>query len=256
MLDFMSFANGGGRSVRVAPSASSNPLTPYRQSASNTDKRTMGGKTSANAIPSPAIGQKRPISALDSNEEVIGKIGREPPFSAPKVVVLQESRRNRRAAESLRIISVEGDSKKDAAGIKRPSELPQSKQDPVPTRPANEETRAANAPASVTANAVTLEAAHQQKINLYESVLNIVKPIIGLKTGEMDDDIRERELRALKPLVDVLTAERVRLNRITKDKINERSREGAERKLEKHIAGVAAQKRALERLGGASGSRI
>ncbi|KAF4568212.1 hypothetical protein EYR40_010388 [Pleurotus pulmonarius] len=219
----------------------------------------MGGKTSANAIPSPAIGQKRPISALDSNEEVVGEVGREPPFSAPKVVVLQESRRNRRAAESLRIISVESDSnKKDAAGIERASELPQSRQDPVPTRPVNQEldTHAANPPAPVNANALTFDAAHQQKMKLYESVLNIVEPIIGLKTGEMDDEIRERELGALKPLVDVLTAERVRLNKITKDKTRERSREGAERKLEKHLAGVAVQKRALERLGGASGSRI
>ncbi len=93
-------------------------------------------------------------------------------------------------------------------------------------------------------------------MKLYESLLNIVKPIIGLKTGEMDDEIRTRELGALKPLVDALTAERVRLNKITKDKTKERSREAAERELKKHMAGVETQKRTLERLGVASSSRI
>ncbi|KAF9494635.1 hypothetical protein BDN71DRAFT_1563253 [Pleurotus eryngii] len=223
------------------------------QSASNSNKQTMGEKTGANAISLPTIGQKRPISVLDSNEEPINEIGREPPLSVPKVIILQENRRNRRAAASLRIIRIEHDNDKDTTtGTKRASGLLQSRQVPVPTRLINEEleTHAANPPAPANANVSTFEAAHQQKIKAYESLLNIVEPIIGLKTGVMDDDIRARELRALEPLVDVLTAERVRLNKITNDKTNEKSKETAERE------GVATQKRTLERLGLASGSSM
>ncbi|KDQ24042.1 hypothetical protein PLEOSDRAFT_1108504 [Pleurotus ostreatus PC15] len=139
------------------------------------------------------MGQKRIISVLDSNEEPVDEIRREPLLSVPKVVILRENRRNGRAAASLRIISIEHDNDKDTTeGIKRASggsticEL-------THTEPA---THAANPPGPVNAKVLTFEAAHQQKINLYGGLLDIVEPIIGTKTGEMDDDIRARELWA------------------------------------------------------------
>lgn len=57
------------------------------------------------------------------------------------------------------------------------------------------DTHAANPPAPTDVNILTLEAAHQQKMKLYKSLLNIVEPVIGLKTGEMDDGIRKEDWR-------------------------------------------------------------
>ncbi|KAF9494634.1 hypothetical protein BDN71DRAFT_1496360 [Pleurotus eryngii] len=56
------------------------------------------------------------------------------------------------------------------------------------------------------------EAAHQEKMKLYQSVMEAVIPLLGLDTGERNDE----ELGILKPLVSILTKESVRLSEIKK----------------------------------------
>ncbi len=56
------------------------------------------------------------------------------------------------------------------------------------------------------------EPAHTEKVKLYRTVMEALRPLLGLDTGEKADE----ELGLIRQLIDVLTAERVRLDEIKK----------------------------------------